>query len=1157
MRRLRQLKILVNLEDEDSPLSAIQMMEVQMNWIMIMIIDDDGNGTPGTMDNPDDEDDYDPAEVNVYQISNEFAIGDPCQCNGDQSYNGSGDGTFTETVSISVTSATDIWTINNVTSFNGAGVQPTNTSIGTALTFSPSENRHTVVFNHSDNDGFVMTVEGPFEFGNPNNIVLTKSNLCEYPVLTDPVVIDYCNLTSTIDLSTLVSEQNLNPGNVSVTIDGQPVTTLSPGDLEIGVHTVEWIFNGDFVDNINGTDIDAAYPGCQTRVSALLFGGAGSIVCNNHINLSLGTDCMAEITPQIMLEGEVYDGFGFEVIVTDENGNVIPDGIVTEDHIGMLLEVSIVDPCSDNSCWGTILVEDKLLPTAIVCPADITVTCVEPVPGATPWLVTGTDNCGNLPTVSVLEVEGTTSDCGPSTLIRTYSIEGTTLSCVQTVTIVQLDPNTDLVKPISPVTLPCGSGTSPEEIEAYFEALNGPTTLDFKPQPGDICQLDVEENNDGTQYAYLHYYVNGCKINTNTADGKHAQRVDNNVCSIYTSYTDLVVPVGCDDNRKVIRTWTILDWCDVAAGPQTFVQIIEVLDNNDPVIDVDGDLDGGIASMEFSVNPWNCVADFALPTPTIVHDLCTTDVGYSISGPGIINGTAIFNVPVGGPYEYIYTATDCSGLSSADTVMVTVVDKTPPVPVATQNVIVNLTSNGTPGENNGIAKVYVGSINNGSYDGCSEVIVEIRRETEACGYIGNETFNQGTVPGDDPDPITSTTGDGDNGQFIKVCCADATGSLDTLANEDVISYGIVPVIMRVYDAAGNYNETWVNVRVEKKSTAALVCPADVTLDCDEDYINQDLLGTPTTYGLCGSLNWVRDTIALDACETLITYTYNLVNADNMKIGVQCKQKVTLDYSAYDPFDGDKDIKWPASFTAEVCTDTLGDYEPTWTKASPCDFLGYSVEVDTFFISESFESACFKEVRTYTVIDWCVYDDSDGQDGKWTDVQIIKYLDNEAPEMPVCVDPMFSVGAGCVASGITLTNMATDNGDCSSKKLKWQILVDTWADGEYDWEFSSFIKKGITFGPNLDDDYNGNHYPDMHIDATNSGDEVSITIPETMGASNFNHRVVWRVTDGCGNVTSCESTFMVVDKKPPTPYCVSLSSALMADPDGDWTTRTNG
>ena len=59
----------------------------------------------------------------------------------------------------------------------------------------------------------------------------------------------------------------------------------------------------------------------------------------------------------------------------------------------------------------------------------------------------------------------------------------------------------------------------------------------------------------------------------------------------------------------------------------------------------------------------------------------------------------------------------------------------------------------------------------------------------------------------------------------------------------------------------------------------------------------------------------------------------------------------------------------------------------------------------------------------------------------------------------------------------------------------------------------------------------------------SGGGVSLP-PFTMDAENISHKVTWKITDGCGNVDQCESTVMVVDKKAPTPYCVSISTALM-------------
>ena len=74
-------------------------------------------------------------------------------------------------------------------------------------------------------------------------------------------------------------------------------------------------------------------------------------------------------------------------------------------------------------------------------------------------------------------------------------------------------------------------------------------------------------------------------------------------------------------------------------------------------------------------------------------------------------------------------------------------------------------------------------------------------------------------------------------------------------------------------------------------------------------------------------------------------------------------------------------------------------------------------------------------------------------------------------------------------------------------------------------------------------------PDL---ATEPGFEYTINIPDQIPADcgETQHRVVWKAYDGCGNVTSVTSYFTVQDKKAPTPYCINLSTALMADPDGE-------
>ncbi|MBK9686802.1 MAG: hypothetical protein IPO65_03215 [Saprospiraceae bacterium] len=69
--------------------------------------------------------------------------------------------------------------------------------------------------------------------------------------------------------------------------------------------------------------------------------------------------------------------------------------------------------------------------------------------------------------------------------------------------------------------------------------------------------------------------------------------------------------------------------------------------------------------------------------------------------------------------------------------------------------------------------------------------------------------------------------------------------------------------------------------------------------------------------------------------------------------------------------------------------------------------------------------------------------------------------------------------------------------------------------------------------------------DRYVAPTASG--ATLKVPAfVLDAEMTTHKVQWKVTDGCGNVTDCYSTFMVVDKKAPTPYCVSLSSAVMTN-----------
>jgi hypothetical protein len=252
--------------------------------------------------------------------------------------------------------------------------------------------------------------------------------------------------------------------------------------------------------------------------------------------------------------------------------------------------------------------------------------------------------------------------------------------------------------------------------------------------------------------------------------------------------------------------------------------------------------------------------------------------------------------------------------------------------------------------------------------------------------------------------------------------------------------------------------------------------------------------------------------------------------------VNCYQIITVD-----PLPSVFTVTPPtASIVDAPCDFDAGDIkasEKPKVVSGPCDVIGENIKIDTFYFEDG---VCKKWRVTYEYINWCTNEVKAGG-VKW-----YKYKDEEDPVI-TCQDQMFAANPnpqnpnGVCEGTVTLTASATDGGGCSDNGwLKWLVYVDLWGNGSIDLEYSSFLP---TTDNNLGNDTNGNGIPDRYVAPTSSG--KTVTIPSfVLDAELSTHKVTWKVTDGCGNYTNCSSTFMVVDKKAPTPYCVSLSSAVM-------------
>jgi len=837
---------------------------------------------------------------------------------------------------------------------------------------------------------------------------------------------------------------------------------------------------------------------------------AQGLACNNNVQVSLNEDCEADITPGMILEGEDENNPNYSVSIEGVSGTIVTTpGTYT---------VTVTDATDGNSCWGTITVEDKLAPQieSCDCPPGNTDDACQFVCTELGGILDGSvtvpapvvvENCGNLTSeYSDLVTEG---GCGETIITRSWLFTddsgNETEGCTQEFRTIPAEFS-DVTMPVSPVVLGCGADASMPGIVAHYTPLVGAT--------------------EALTYGYP--TVNGVAIN-------------GTVCNLGATKVDVVIPVceqSCSNSFKVIRDWSVLDWC--SGEVITFNQIIEAKDLDAPTIDAE--------DQQASTNPWDCISNFYLDAPVVLHDDCTDFVEYTVSGPA---GVTITWSPTfqryyveGAPkgiHQFTYTGSDCCGNTAQDQILVTITDQTAPVAVAKQNIVVSLT-NGFDG--NGTAKIFAPSVDNGSHDGCTDVRLEIRRDFDNCNVNGNDTYNN------DGHTFDSNT-DPDNGQFVKFCCDDLTRTEVDIDGDGIDDEGYIKVWLRVWDdgdmngtygsSGDNFNETWAIIKVEDKLNPQLTCPANITIECDDDATDLSLTGSATGAMTCGPAD--------------VEYTDVINNVDNCGVGtirrrwnivgspaIFCDQIITK--SAGSLFNGN--ISWPADYTTD-CTDIDGsNQEPTWNSPS-CSLVGYSVESDTFQFEDG---ACFKIINEWTVLDWCQYDPNNANTGGiWTHTQVIRVVDNEAPVMD-CSPGMYAVddytdadndGDLCEAIGLMLTNTAEDNGDCASAWLKWTVLVDIWGDGTYDYEFSSSLPISDS---NFNTDNNGNGIPDAYLAPTLSGEEVKVTLPDDIASSMNNHKVRWSVSDGCQNVTSCETTFMVVDKKAPTPYCIDISTALM-------------
>ena len=341
-------------------------------------------------------------------------------------------------------------------------------------------------------------------------------------------------------------------------LDGQPNTTTGIYEsnnvssfggnflvsaLPVGTSRIQWTVT-DECGNASTCDYDVTVVDETPPIAA----------CDEFTVTSLGSDGTAYVKA-LTFDDESYDNCSEltyharkMVDVCGISGiSVFRDEIAfccEEVGTSVMVEFRVTDASGNsNTCMVEVTIDDKLPPYITQCPADITLNCQADF---TDLSITGIpeaiDNC-EIDTTFMRD-RGNLDQCGRGVITRTWTVEdkqGLKGSCFQTITVTDLDPFD-----IRDIRFP----------RDYDDAT---------------CDYDLSPDVTGRP------------------------RISDDICSLTAvDYDDQVFSFVDSSCVKVLRTWTVIDWCTYdpnnvstsgqTPGLYTDVQIIKIDNKVAPVI---------------------------------------------------------------------------------------------------------------------------------------------------------------------------------------------------------------------------------------------------------------------------------------------------------------------------------------------------------------------------------------------------------------------------------------------------------------------------------------------------------------------------------------------------------------------------------------------
>ncbi|MEM9548589.1 MAG: T9SS type A sorting domain-containing protein [Bacteroidota bacterium] len=410
-------------------------------------------------------------------------------------------------------------------------------------------------------------------------------------------------------------------------------------------------------------------------------------VCDEFTVVSIGSDGYIEVYATTFDDGSL-DNCGIVDMqvrkMTDacNLGGTVFDEKVTFccEEVGETIMVAfeVTDIAGNkNTCMVEVEVQDKLPPYITLCPPDITLDCQADYEDLS---MTGEpeyiDNCE---VVSVTFVDDADIDnCGEGLVRRTWTVEdreGFKGTCVQEITLEDDDPfaENDIIWPLD------------------YDATT--------------CDTDLQPENLGVQYAYPRYDDDNCSL-------------------VATTWKDKVFTFVDGACEKILREWTLIDWCTydennptVGQGLYKHLQVIKLLNQEAPeftncedqVALTYGECEGNV---EFTIE----ATDDCTPSEDIlyIYQIDLFSDGLDILDFNLNATSATINevLPIG-EHTVNWTAEDKCGNYSYCEMTISVKDGKQPSPYCLSSITTVVMNN------SGTIDIWANEYNYGSYDNCT------------------------------------------------------------------------------------------------------------------------------------------------------------------------------------------------------------------------------------------------------------------------------------------------------------------------------------------------------------------------------------------------------------------------------------------------------